>query len=48
MSTSESRELTKVVGLRLAPAEYRKFKEEADEAGIHVPTLIRQRLGMPA
>jgi hypothetical protein len=27
---------------------YKKFKADVDEAGIHVPTVIHQRLGVSA
>jgi predicted HicB family RNase H-like nuclease len=44
VSASESRQRSKLVGLRLLPQEHRALKVEADRQGITVPTLILNRL----
>lgn len=43
---SESRQRTKIVGLRLLESEAEKLRAEADAAGVSIQTLIRNALGM--
>ena len=46
MSTSESRQRSKLVGVRLLPEEHQALKVEADRQGISVPALILDSLRM--
>jgi predicted DNA binding CopG/RHH family protein len=43
---SESRQRTKVVGLRLLESEAEMLRAEADAMGVSIQTLIRSALGM--
>ena len=49
MSTSESRQRSKLVGLRLLPEEHHVLKLEAERQGLSVPALILStlRLAVP-
>ncbi|SOJ56955.1 hypothetical protein MSIMFB_04433 [Mycobacterium simulans] len=49
MSTSESRQRSKLVGVRLLPEEHHALKLEADRQGLTVPALILStlRLAVP-
>lgn len=46
MSTSESRQRTKLIGLRLLPEELEILQRDADSRGLTVPALLLSRAGV--
>jgi hypothetical protein len=47
VSASDSRRLTKIIGVRVLPGEHRELLEQARAEGISLSAFIRKRVGLP-